>query len=89
MPARIRKSHQDDIRAKIQADRLIAWLQAGVFESQFQGKKVVLDKDSGPRVRAALGLLSKSVPDLQRTELQGEGMASGFALVVTPLQAKK
>jgi hypothetical protein len=68
MAARIRKSHQDDIRKKIQADRLISWLHAGVFGTKFQGRYVELTPD---KVSAAKGLLNKALPDLARTELSG------------------
>lgn len=68
MAARLRAHHQDDIRRKIQADRLIEWLQAGVFGTKFQKKDVVLTHE---KVSAAKALLNKILPDLTRAELTG------------------
>lgn len=69
MAARIKARHQDDIRAKIQADRLLAWLHAGIFGEKFQGKTVEL---TGDKVSAAKALLNKRLPDLSSTELTGD-----------------
>lgn len=69
MAARIKARHQDDIRAKIQADRLLAWLHAGIFGTKFQGKSVTL---TGEKVSAAKALLNKRLPDLTSTELTGD-----------------
>lgn len=77
MAARNNPRHQDAIRKKIQADRLIAWMQAGVFGTKFQGKPVVLSPE---RVSAAKALLNKCLPDLTKAELTGEG---GGAVVLT------
>jgi len=80
MPARLRKSHQEDVRKKIQADRIIAWLQAGIFGEKFQQKEVELTPE---KVNAAKALLNKSLPDLVKTELTGEdGGAIRFQEVV-------
>lgn len=68
MAVRMRKSHQDDVRSKIKADRLIAFLHAGVFGEKFQGKDVEL---TPVKVSAIKTLLDKSLPDLQSTELTG------------------
>lgn len=61
--------HQDDVRAKIQADRLIQYLQAGIFGTKFQGKDVVLET---AKVNAINILLKKTLPDLTATELTGK-----------------
>ena len=80
MAARLKRSHQDDIRAKIQADRLIAWLHAGIFDELFQGKKVEL---IAVKVSAVNCLLNKSIPDLTRAELSGpDGGPFEFAEVI-------
>lgn len=69
MAARLRKTHQEDVRAKIQADRLLAWLQAGIFGTKFQGHSVELTSE---KVSAAKALLNKRLPDLVRSELAGD-----------------
>ena len=63
MAARLNRMHQDSVRAKIQASQLINALEDHVLK----GTKL---KQS--QVRAALGLLAKCVPDIQRTEHTGE-----------------
>lgn len=69
MAARLRKSHQDDVRAKIQTDRLLAYMHAGVFGTKFQGKDVEL---TPVKVSAIKCLLDKRLPDLARTEVTGD-----------------
>lgn len=69
MAARLRKSHQDDVRAKIQTDRLLAYMHAGVFGTKYQGKNVDL---TPVKVSAIKCLLDKRLPDLARTELTGK-----------------
>lgn len=68
MAARLKTRHQADIRLKIQADRIIALLQAGIFGTKFQRKAVTLTSE---KVAAARLLLNKCLPDLVRTELTG------------------
>jgi len=63
MAARIRKTHQDDVRAKIQGSQLVNRLQDHVLG------KVDL---TATQVTAAMGLLKKVVPDLSAVELSGE-----------------
>jgi len=66
MAARIRKSHQDEVRAKIQASQLVNVLQnhaLGTDSSELPAS----------RLKAIEILLRKSIPDLQSTELTGEG----------------
>lgn len=74
MAARLKLQHQDAIREKIRADRIIAWLQAGMFGEKFQGKPVEL---SAEKVSAAKALLNKCLPDLTKAELTG---ANGGAI---------
>lgn len=57
------KLHQADVRSKIQASQLINRLQ------NFIEGKISLN---AAQVNAALGLLRKSLPDLQATEHSGE-----------------
>lgn len=65
MAARLRKNHQDDVRAKIQTDRLIAYMHAGVFGEKFQGKDVELNP---VKVSAIKCLLDKRLPDLSQVQ---------------------
>lgn len=63
MPARLRKTHQDDVRLKIQASVIIDRLTkhtAGKLEM------------SATQVQAARILLAKSVPDLSAVEHSGD-----------------
>lgn len=69
MAARLRKTHQEDVRAKIQCDRIVAWLQAGMFGTKFQGKDVFLTSE---KVSAAKTLLNKRLPDLSQVSGPGE-----------------
>lgn len=78
---RLKTRHQDDIRAKIKSDRLINWLQAGIFEEKFQGIDPRMD---GPRVRAAIALLNKTLPDLSQSETNHSG---SFELTAPWMQA--
>lgn len=64
MAARLRKTHQDDVREKIQASQIINRLQA------------CLDGNvelSSVQMKAAEILLRKTLPDLSSVELGGEG----------------
>jgi len=63
MAARLNLRHQDTVRAKIQASQLINRLQDHV------DGKVEL---TNTQVTAALGLLKKSLPDLQAIEGPGD-----------------
>lgn len=62
MAARLRKTHQDDVRTKIQATQLINRLQDHIFNDAEMSKS---------QVSAALGLLKKSVADLSSVEMTG------------------
>ncbi len=60
MAARTRKiRHSDEVRAKIQASQLINFLQDHVLKNR-DAKKT--------QITAALGLLKKTIPDLQSIE---------------------
>lgn len=65
MAARLRKTHQDEIRAKIQASQLI-----NVLQNHALGETEEL---SASRLKAIELLLKKSVPDLSSIELKGDG----------------
>lgn len=63
MPARLRKTHQEDVRTKIQASQIINRLQ----------KHIVGDIEmSASQVNAAKILLGKSLPDLSSVQLSGD-----------------
>jgi hypothetical protein len=63
MAARIRKHHQDEVRARIQVSQLI-----NVLERQAFGDSEEL---SPTRLKAIEILLRKSLPDLSSVELSG------------------
>ena len=64
MAARLRKTHQDDVRTKIQASQLI-----NVLQDHALGK---LPELPASRLKAIEILLRKSVPDLSQTEITGK-----------------
>ena len=67
MAARIRKTHQDEIRAKIQVSALINRVND-------YATGILSDEDVSPnRLNAIKLLLNKSLPDLQSIEHIGEG----------------
>lgn len=76
MAARLRKTHQDDVRAKIQTDRLVAYMHAGVFGEKFQGKDIEL---TTVKVSAIKCLLDKRLPDLSQIQGAGEDGAHKIA----------
>ena len=64
MAARIRKQHQDEVRARIQVSQLI-----NVLENQALG----ISEDLSPsRMKAIEILLRKSLPDLSSVEISGD-----------------
>lgn len=63
MAARLRKTHQDDVRKKIQASKLI-----GLLQEHASGKREM----SATQVQSAKILLDKSVSNAP-TELTGSG----------------
>jgi len=70
MAARLRPTHQAEVRTKIQSSQLI-----NVLHNHAIGKTEM----TASRVSAALGLLKKAVPDLQAMALTG---ADGGAVLV-------
>lgn len=78
MAKRLREKHQDEVRQKIQASQLINRLQNYAL-ANLAAKNAATKVMSDGQVRAALGLLKKSVPDLANFEMTGPG---GGALVV-------
>jgi hypothetical protein len=69
MAARLRKTHQEDVRAKIQASQLINVLQDHAF-----GKTTELPAS---RLKAIEILLRKSVPDLSQVQAEISGADGG------------
>ncbi len=77
MAARIRKHHQDEVRARIQVGQLIK-----VLENQAFGH----NEDISPvRLKAIEILLRKSLPDLTSVEMTG---ANGGPLVVQAVERR-
>lgn len=66
---RINRRHQDQIRAKIQADKLIDLLQCYVLKEKYQNQRVPV-LDAG-RLRAIDLLLRKILPDLHHNQISG------------------
>lgn len=67
MAARLRKTHQDEVRTKIKTSALINRVQMYAMGE-------LTDEDvSTNRLNAIKLLLSKSLPDLQSVEITGEG----------------
>lgn len=81
MAARIRKTHQDEIRSKIQTSNLITRVQKYAMGE-------LSDEDISPnRLNAIKMLLAKSLPDLQSVEITGEG-GGAVILQLTNADAK-
>lgn len=66
MAARIRKTHQDDVRKKIQASQLVNYLQNHALDNSGS-------ENANTRVRAATALLNKVIADQHQHEHGGEG----------------
>lgn len=64
MAARLRKTHQDDVRVKIQTSQLL-----NVLQNHALGKTEELTQS---RLKAIEILLRKSLPDLSTVQLQGD-----------------
>ena len=80
MAARIRKTHQDEIRAKIQVSALINRVHD-------YATGILSDEDvSSNRLNAIKLLLSKALPDLQSIEITGD---ADNPLVVEELKRPK
>ena len=79
MAERLRKRHQDEIRAKIQTSQLLNVLQ-----------NHALGLDSGElppsRMRAAEVLLKKSLPDLSSTEITGDSEQPVALKIITGIE---
>jgi hypothetical protein len=79
MAERLRRKHQDEIRAKIQTSQLLNVLQ-----------NHALGLDSGElpasRMKAAEVLLKKALPDLSSTELTGDSEAPVTIKVITGIK---
>lgn len=72
MAERIRKTHQDEVRAKIQASQLI-----NVLQNHALGKD---DKElPSSRLKAIEILLRKSIPDLAAMQISGDIKVRGLA----------
>ncbi len=71
MAARLNPKHDQRTRDKIRTSQLVNRLEAFVF-GQKDGKTKKVVEMTTQQVNAALGLLRKTLPDLQATELSGE-----------------
>jgi hypothetical protein len=66
MAARMRKSHQDDVRAKIQVSNLLTRVNSYAMGD-------LTDEDISPnRLNAIKLLLAKALPDLSSIEITGD-----------------
>lgn len=63
---KLKPHHQEDVRSKIQASQLINYLQGHAL-------KGTGSKNANTRVRAALGLLAKTLPDVATIQHTGDG----------------
>jgi len=81
MAARIRKKHQDEVRAKIQASQLINRLQNHALSTE-------ADELKPSQLKAIEILLKKSVPDLQSTEITGDSDAPMQLKIITGIPKK-
>jgi hypothetical protein len=74
MTTPLNRRDQDKIRAKIQGGELIRHLQAFALDMpiKINGAVPRVPKMTPHRIRAALGLLNKVLPDLKVTEIQAE-----------------
>jgi len=66
MAARIRKTHQDEIRSKIQVSSLLTRV------NDYATGKLTDEEVSPNRLNAIKLLLNKALPDLQSIELTGD-----------------
>jgi hypothetical protein len=81
MAARLRKTHQEDVRAKIQASQLINVLQnyaLGATESEIPMS----------RLKAIEILLRKSLPDLTAMQMELSGKEGAPAVQINIVKAK-
>jgi len=68
MATRFKLQHQADIRTKIQTERLVAYLQAGIFGEQYQKRDITLTAEKISAIRV---LLAKTLPDLSAIQHSG------------------
>lgn len=81
MAARMRKTHQDEVRAKIKVSNLI-----NRVDKYAMGE--LTDEDISPnRLNAIKLLLAKALPDLSSVEITGEG-GGAVVLQILPVDAK-
>lgn len=81
MAARLRKTHQDDVRTKIQVSQLINVLHKHAFGET--------EEISASRMKAIEILLRKSLPDLSSVELKnpdGEEFKVAGRIELVPLK---
>jgi hypothetical protein len=71
MPARKNTAHSELVRARIKSSQLVNRLQGFVLGAKDRKSKRKIDM-SPHQVAAALGLLRKTVPDIQSIEHLGE-----------------
>lgn len=64
MAARLRRSHQEDVKRKIQVSQLINYLQNHALTGSNS-------EHAATRVRAAQALINKIIPDVTRSEISG------------------
>ena len=81
MAARIRKKHQEETRAKIQASQLINRLQNHALGTE-------VDELKQSQLRAIEILLKKSLPDLTSTELTGDSDSPMQLKIITGIPKK-
>ena len=67
MAARIRKHHQDEVRARIQSSQLINVLEKHALGNEEDGKEL-----SGSRLKAIEILLRKTIPDISAVQISNE-----------------
>lgn len=79
MAATIRKTRQDEVRAKIQAGNLIARLEKHI------GGELMLENS---QLKAIEILLDRSIPKLSSVELTGEGGGAVQFEVIAPWLTK-
>lgn len=82
MAARLRKTHQDDVRTKIQASQLINVLQNYALGTS--SSEIPMG-----RLKAIEILLRKSLPDLSATDIEISGKEGAPAVQVNIVRAKE
>lgn len=86
MAARLRKTHQEDVRLKIQATQLINRLQNHALGKKVGGKSVDL---SPTQLRAIEILLKKAIPDLSSIDMAVGGKEGAPAVRVEIVPSSK